>query len=163
MKTHQIWTKAPASIRRHLQRGERGDVGETPKPGAARFRRVQHEIIGNNGTAVGAAGEAATRAGLRTILLETPIVGEAANVADGIAQANALVPDLLLRYPVAAYLFVAPQQPELAAQLEQGLNAAVRAGSFQRLHAEHYLPTIRRYLTPQLRVIELQKIGRAHV
>lgn len=68
----------------------------------------------------------------------------------------ALVPDLLLRYPAAAYLFVAPQQNELAEQLERGLNAAIRDGSFQRLHAQHYLPTIRKYLTPQLRVIELQ-------
>lgn len=86
MKTHRILTKAPASIRRHLQRGVRGDVGETPKPGAARFRRVQHEIIGNNGTAVGAAGEAAARAGLRTILLETPIVGEAAKAGAAFAS-----------------------------------------------------------------------------
>lgn len=77
MKAYRIWTKAPASIRRHLERGERGEARETPKPGAARFRRVQHEIIGNNGTAVVAATEAATRAGLRTILVETPIIGEA--------------------------------------------------------------------------------------
>ena len=77
MRTYRIWTKAPASIRRHLQCGERGEVRETPKPGAARFRRVQHEIIGKNRTAVVAATEAATRAGLRTILVETPILGEA--------------------------------------------------------------------------------------
>ena len=77
MKRRRIWTKAPASIRRHLQRGKRGDVSETPKPGAARFRRVQHEIIGNNETALVAAAQAAQRAGLRTVLFSTPFVGEA--------------------------------------------------------------------------------------
>ncbi len=77
MKQRRIWTKAPASIRRHLQRGDRGDVGETPKPGTARFRRVQHEIIGNNETALAAAAQAATRGGLRTVLFSTPFVGEA--------------------------------------------------------------------------------------
>ena len=77
MKRRRIWTKAPASIRRHLQRGKRGDVSETPKPGAARFRRVQHEIIGNNETALVAAAQAAQRAGLRTVLFSTPLVGEA--------------------------------------------------------------------------------------
>ena len=77
MKRRRIWTKAPALIRRHLQRGKRGDVSETPKPGAARFRRVQHEIIGNNETALVAAAQAAQRAGLRTVLFSTPFVGEA--------------------------------------------------------------------------------------
>jgi len=77
MRAYRIWTKAPASIRRHLERGKRGKINETPKPDATRFRRVQHEIIGNNRTAVVAVTEAATRAGLRTILVETPIVGEA--------------------------------------------------------------------------------------
>lgn len=77
LKERRIWTKVPASIRRHLRHGERGDVSETPKPGAARFRRVQHEIIGNNEMACVAAARAAQRAGLRTVLITTPIIGEA--------------------------------------------------------------------------------------
>ncbi len=86
MKRRRIWTKVPASIRRHLQRGERGDVSETPKPGAARFRRVQHEIIGNNETALVAAVEAAQRAGLRTVLFSTPLVGEASTAGKTFAS-----------------------------------------------------------------------------
>lgn len=77
LKQRRIWTKAPASIRRHLQRGEHDKVSETPKPGAARFRRVQHEIIGNNAQALAAAAEAAGHLGLRTVLVTTPITGEA--------------------------------------------------------------------------------------
>ncbi|MEK7870276.1 MAG: MOFRL family protein, partial [Nitrospirota bacterium] len=86
MKRRRIWTKAPASVRRHLRRGERGDVSETPKPGAARFRRVQHEIIGNNETALVAAVQAAQRAGLRTVLFSTPLVGEASTAGTAFAS-----------------------------------------------------------------------------
>ena len=86
MKRRRIWTKAPASIRRHLERGDRGDVSETPKPGAARFRKVQHEIIGNNKMALGAAAQAAQHAGLRTILFSTPLVGEASGAGTAFAS-----------------------------------------------------------------------------
>lgn len=86
MKRRRIWTKAPASIRRHLQRGGRGDVSETPKPGSARFRRVQHEIIGNNEMALAAAAQAAMRGGLRTVLFSTPLVGEASRAGTAFAS-----------------------------------------------------------------------------
>ncbi|MEQ1794355.1 MAG: glycerate kinase [Nitrospira sp.] len=99
MKRRRIWTKAPASIRRHLQRGDRGDVSETPKPGAARFRRVQHEIIGNNEQALAAAVQAATHAGLSTVLFTTPIIGEAsragtalASLAECVSKGKGIVP-----------------------------------------------------------------------
>lgn len=85
MKRRRIWTNAPASIRSHLLRGDRGEISETPKPGAARFRRVQHEIIGSNEQALAAAAQAATHAGLRTVLLTTPIIGEAAKVGSAFA------------------------------------------------------------------------------
>lgn len=78
MKRRRIWTKAPASICRHLQRGDRGEIGETPKPGTARFRQVQHEIIGNNEMALDAAAEAATCEGLQTVLVATSLIGDAA-------------------------------------------------------------------------------------
>lgn len=86
MKRRRIWTKAPASIRRHLQRGDRGEIGETPKPGTARFRRVQHEIIGNNEMALGAAAQAAQRAGLQTIRFSMPLVGEASTAGKTFAS-----------------------------------------------------------------------------
>ncbi|MBX9660171.1 MAG: glycerate kinase [Nitrospiraceae bacterium] len=82
MKRRRIWTKAPASIRRHLQRGDRGEIGETPKPGTARFRRVQHEIIGNNAMALAAAAETAKREGLHTVLFSPPLIGEASRAAN---------------------------------------------------------------------------------
>ncbi|MDP3090097.1 MAG: glycerate kinase [Nitrospira sp.] len=86
MKRRRIWTKAPASIRRHLKRGDCGDVNETPKPGTARFRRVQHEIIGNNEMALVAAAQAAQQAGLRTVLFSTPLLGEAAQAGKTFAS-----------------------------------------------------------------------------
>jgi glycerate 2-kinase len=86
MKRRRIWTKAPAPIRRHLQRGDRGNISETPKPGAARFRKVQHEIIGNNETALVATAQAATQERLSTVLFSTPIIGEAARAGTTFAS-----------------------------------------------------------------------------
>jgi glycerate-2-kinase len=64
-------------VRKHLLNGRRGTIPETPKPGSSRFRRVQHEIIGNNVSALTAVTAAARQAGLRTVLLSTALTGEA--------------------------------------------------------------------------------------
>lgn len=61
-----------------------------------------------------------------------------AELAGGRHPALAIAPGLMLHYPAAAYLFVSPRRPELAAALTTGLEAAVADGSFQRLHREHY-------------------------
>lgn len=72
-----LWTTMPASIRRYLRWGDRGEVRETPKAWSTRFRSVQQVIIGNNEQALVAVTEAAQRAGLRTVHVKTPLVGEA--------------------------------------------------------------------------------------
>ena len=69
LRRHGLWTSAPRSVRRHLIRGVDGQLAETPKPGAKLFRRIQHEIIGNNATALAALIATARAAGWRTLLL----------------------------------------------------------------------------------------------
>lgn len=66
-----------------------------------------------------------------------------AELAGGRHPALAIAPGLMLHYPAAAYLFVSPRRPELAAALTTGLEAAVADGSFQRLHREHYGAALR--------------------
>ena len=78
LKRRRIWTKTPASIRRHLSRGVQGGIPETPKPGHPCFRRVTHHIVGNNDQAVAAAAQAARVAGLWTIICSDPVLGDAA-------------------------------------------------------------------------------------
>jgi glycerate-2-kinase len=69
LRRHGLWAAAPVSVRRHLQQGIEGDVAETPKPGARVFRRVQHEIIGNNAMALAPLVATARAAGWRIRVL----------------------------------------------------------------------------------------------
>lgn len=64
-------------------------------------------------------------------------------------------PHLLLRYPAASYLFVRPNRPQLAADLQRGLEAAVADGSFQRLFQQHYGALIARHHLAQRRTLQL--------
>lgn len=67
----------------------------------------------------------------------------------------AIAPNLMLHYPAAAYLFVSPTRPELAAALKAGLEAAVADGSFQRLHREQYGAVLKAHPISANRVLRL--------
>src|SRR4051794_39886076 len=54
LKRYRIWPAIPQRVRRHLDRGCRGVVSETPKPGSSLFRRVHYHIVGSNKMAVSA-------------------------------------------------------------------------------------------------------------
>ncbi|HEY0953542.1 MAG TPA: hypothetical protein VGE36_02205 [Roseateles sp.] len=78
-----------------------------------------------------------------------------AEMAGGRHPQLAIVPELMLHYPAAAYLFVSPSRPELAAQLKAGLEAAVADGSFQRLHREQYGAVLKAHPVVPERVLRL--------
>jgi glycerate 2-kinase len=77
LKRYRLWTGTPAGIRTYLDRGRRGFVAETPKPGNPLFRRVHHHVIGNGGLAIAAATHAARELGLRTLVVSATLSGEA--------------------------------------------------------------------------------------
>lgn len=93
LKQYRLWSSAPRSVRTHLERGRLGHHAETPKPGDLLFRRIHHEIIGNNEGALTALTSAATSAGLRTILHQV-LTGEA-RIAG--AYVGSLAQGILLR------------------------------------------------------------------
>ncbi len=78
-----------------------------------------------------------------------------AEMAGGRYPELAILPELMLHYPAAAYLFVSPTRPDLAADLKTGLEAAVADGSFQRLHREFYTAVIKAHPISPERVIRL--------
>ncbi|MDR7267684.1 hypothetical protein J2X20_000313 [Pelomonas saccharophila] len=78
-----------------------------------------------------------------------------AEMAGGRYPELAIVPELMLHYPAAAYLFVSPTRPDLAAELKAGLDAAVADGSFQRLHREQYGAVIKAHQISPDRVLKL--------
>lgn len=69
---------APA-VWAHLERGARGEIPETAKPGEECFERVQQRIIGSNVDAMRAAEEAIKGRGVRVLSVRGGVVGEAAD------------------------------------------------------------------------------------
>ena len=73
--------QVPAPVRRHLERGARGEIPETPKPGDPIFSRVANHVIGNNRLVVEAAEARARELGFHTRVLTRALQGEAREVA----------------------------------------------------------------------------------
>jgi hydroxypyruvate reductase len=73
--------RLPATICRHLQRGQAGAYPDTPKAGDAIFARCQTVIIGNNRLALQAARDTAQTLGYRTLILSSTVQGETRHIA----------------------------------------------------------------------------------
>jgi len=70
----------PAAAREVLERGLRGELEESPKPGDSRFARVHNVLVGTNRTGLEAARGEAEALGYAPVLLSSRIVGEAREV-----------------------------------------------------------------------------------
>jgi glycerate-2-kinase len=81
LKTHQLWEQLPVSVKAHLQKGLKGKIPDTPKPGDAVFRRVNNRIIANNQLALRAMAAAAEAQGWRSVVMGSNYQGEARQVA----------------------------------------------------------------------------------
>src|SRR5262249_33265373 len=70
----------PAAVRERFEKGAKGVIPDTPKPGDAIFDRVENHIVANNRLLVDAAVEKARDLGFRTLILATEVEGEAKDV-----------------------------------------------------------------------------------
>ena len=75
----------PSAVVMLLERGERGEIPETPKPDDPRIARSMARIIGGRMTAVDGAVAAARSRGYHVHVIEQPIVGEAREAARAFA------------------------------------------------------------------------------
>ncbi len=76
------WEVAPpASVAAHLERGSRGEIGETPKPGDPVFDRVQHRLVATAHASLEAGAAVFEAAGVAAAVLGDTITGEARDVA----------------------------------------------------------------------------------
>lgn len=78
-----------------------------------------------------------------------------AELADGRHPELRVVPDLMLRYLAAAYLFVSPSEGSLANDLDRGLRQAAIDGSFQALFKVHFGALIEAHPVQSSRVLQL--------
>ena len=76
---------APESILRHIEKGVKGEIPDTPKPGDSCFNDIHNVIIGNNLKALKAASKKAEELGYRVLLLSSMIQGESREVARAMA------------------------------------------------------------------------------
>src|SRR6266571_6824167 len=72
---------AAPSVREHLERGARGEVSETPKPGDSSFERVENRVIATARQALCAAQECFHLHRIQTMNLGDSVTGEASEVA----------------------------------------------------------------------------------
>jgi glycerate-2-kinase len=82
----------PARVRRHLERGARGRIAETPKAGSAAARACPTMLVAGNATACAGAAAWARRAGLRTVVtVRRPFAGDTETVARAMTRVIARV------------------------------------------------------------------------
>ena len=72
---------APATVIAHLERGVRGEIAETPKPGSKHFQRVQTRLIATAQQSLRAAAQFFERYHVPAVILGDSVTGEAAEVA----------------------------------------------------------------------------------
>lgn len=80
LERYGLLDAVPRSVRRHLERGLRGDEADTPKPGDPLFADVHIHIVADNRTAAEAAAERARALGFHAAILTTYLEGEAREV-----------------------------------------------------------------------------------
>ncbi len=85
LERHRLLDQAPRAALQHLQRGLRGDVPETPKPGDPLLARVQNLVVASNSLAAEAGLRRARELGMHTLLLSTCLEGEAREVGKVLA------------------------------------------------------------------------------
>jgi hydroxypyruvate reductase len=81
LEARGVADQVPAAVRVHLERGARGEIPETSKPGDPLFRRVTTAIVGSNRLSVDAAARRARSLGFRPVVLTTRLEGEAREVS----------------------------------------------------------------------------------
>jgi len=80
LQKYGLGLKAPREVRRRLERGARGKIPETPKPGDPAFERVHNVVVGSNRMALEAAATEAERLGFSPLILSSTMQGEAREV-----------------------------------------------------------------------------------
>src|SRR6185369_11366074 len=86
LEKYRLLEKAPPSIVRLLEAGERGLLAETPKPESPVFRKTVNTIIGSNRSALEAARRKAEDCGLMARIIADDVSGEAQEAGKWLAR-----------------------------------------------------------------------------
>jgi glycerate 2-kinase len=81
IRRYNLSERIPHAVSQLLQRGAKGEIDETPKPGDSVFEKVQNIIVANNRLALEAARRQAEAFGYHTTILSSRVEGESRTVA----------------------------------------------------------------------------------
>ena len=73
--------RTPPAVQAHLERGTRGELPETPKPGERLFQRVENRVIARAHDSLQAAADFFRHHGVQPVILGDSVTGEAREVA----------------------------------------------------------------------------------
>ena len=77
LQEHNLWNNTPKSIKETIDKGIKGEIAETPKPGDKVFQKVKNTIVANNTMACRAAYKKAKELGYKPMIYSTTLTGEA--------------------------------------------------------------------------------------
>ena len=80
-----LWTATPDAMRQRLEKTQRGESPETPKPGDPMFEHITTELVASNRLALEAVARHAAELGLVPHLHPEPLAGEASDAGARIA------------------------------------------------------------------------------
>jgi glycerate 2-kinase len=86
MAHYQLLDQIPHAVRLQLEKGMRGEVFETVKPGDLILDHTQNYLVGNNTQCIHAALHTANSIGFDTKLITTSLHGEASQVGKSLAE-----------------------------------------------------------------------------
>lgn len=86
LERYELLERVPPSVRSRLERGSRGELPETPKPGAPLLGLQQHVILASNRGAVGAAAREAETLGMAVEIFALDMVGDVHERATAFAE-----------------------------------------------------------------------------
>ncbi|MGD9031512.1 MAG: glycerate-2-kinase family protein, partial [Desulfobacteraceae bacterium] len=81
LRRYEIWDQAPKPVKAYMEKGVKGEIEETPKPGDPSFQRDTWELVGTNLQALKAARKEAERLGYQPLVLSGMMEGETREVA----------------------------------------------------------------------------------
>ena len=77
----QIWNKIPLSVQKLLEKGNRGEIEETPKENELFFNQSSHTLIGSNTISLDAVIHAAKEKNYKIVVFSHHLSGEAREIA----------------------------------------------------------------------------------
>ncbi len=91
LEKYRLLERVPTNVRRHLEKGMKGEIPETPKPGDPIFKKVENIIIGNNDMMLEYIYERMGKRGYNPKIITSYLIGEAREVGKVIASIGKMI------------------------------------------------------------------------